>query len=228
MRGYYAYLCAEAIRKDNPATYLASPKLGKSLPDTLDEEEVTRLLDGALLLEDKAQALMMSAGIEMLYATGLRISELLSLRESALIANDKTVTIMGKGGKERLVLLTDIALEKTTCWISWRHDHHPEFQDDILFSKDNKPVSREDFARLLKKIASLVDIAPTKISPHKLRHSFATHMLNRGADLRVLQTMLGHADIATTQIYTSTRSDRLSGLVRDMHPLARQGKGELE
>ena len=228
LRGYYAYLCAEAIRKDNPATYLASPKLGKSLPDTLDEEEVTRLLDGALLLEDKAQALMMSAGIEMLYATGLRISELLSLRESALIANDKTVTIMGKGGKERLVLLTDIALEKTTRWISWRHDHHPEFQHDILFSKDNKPVSREDFARLLKKIASLVDIAPTKISPHKLRHSFATHMLNRGADLRVLQTMLGHADIATTQIYTSTRSDRLSGLVRDMHPLAREGKGELE
>ena len=228
LRGYYAYLCAEAIRKDNPATYLASPKLGKSLPDTLDEEEVTRLLDGALLLEDKAQALMMSAGIEMLYATGLRISELLSLRESALIANDKTVTIMGKGGKERLVLLTDIALEKTTRWISWRHDNHPEFQDDILFSKDNKPVSREDFARLLKKIASLVDIAPTKISPHKLRHSFATHMLNRGADLRVLQTMLGHADIATTQIYTSTRSDRLSGLVRDMHPLARQGKGELD
>ena len=228
LRGYYAYLCAEAIRKDNPATYLASPKLGKSLPDTLDEEEVTRLLDGALLLEDKAQALMMSAGIEMLYATGLRISELLSLRESALIANDKTLTIMGKGGKERLVLLTDIALEKTIRWISWRHDHHPEFQDDILFSKENKPVSREDFARLLKKIASLVDIAPTKISPHKLRHSFATHMLNRGADLRVLQTMLGHADIATTQIYTSTRSDRLSGLVRDMHPLARQGKGELE
>ena len=112
LRGYYAYLCAEAIRKDNPATYLASPKLGKSLPDTLDEEEVTRLLDSALLLEDKAQALMMSAGIEMLYATGLRISELLSLRESALIANDKTVTIMGKGGKERLVLLTDIELKK--------------------------------------------------------------------------------------------------------------------
>lgn len=228
LRGYYAYLCAEQARLDNPASYLSSPKMAKTLPATLSEEEVIKLLQGAEQLSPLADALMMSAGLELLYATGMRISELLSLEQSAVLQDDKSLTIKGKGGKERLVLLTDISLEKARRWVSWRHENQPDYHGDWLFSRGYKPVSRDVFARLLKQIAALSDISQDKVSPHKLRHSFATHMLNRGADLRVLQTMLGHADIATTQIYTTTRSDRLSGLVQDMHPLARRSTPDVE
>ena len=228
LRGYYAYLCAEQLRDDNPASHLSSPKMAKTLPSTLTEEEVVRLLQAAEQLKTLEDALMMSAGLELLYATGLRISELLSLSENAVLQEEKSLTISGKGGKERLVLLTDIALEKARRWLSWRHEHQPNYTQDKLFSRGNKPLNREAFARLLKQIASLSGISQDKVSPHKLRHSFATHMLNRGADLRVLQTMLGHADIATTQIYTQTRSDRLQGLVQDMHPLARGSAPDVE
>lgn len=228
LRGYYAYLCAEHVREDNPASYLSSPKMAKALPASLSEEQVIQLLQGAEQLQPLEDALMMSAGLELLYATGMRISELLSLRENAVLQEDKSLTIIGKGGKERLVLLTDIALEKARRWISWRHEHQTDYQEDWLFSRGNKAVSREIFARLLKQIAAGSGVPQDKVSPHKLRHSFATHMLNRGADLRVLQTMLGHADIATTQIYTQTRSDRLSGLVHDMHPLARGGTPDVD
>lgn len=228
LRGFFAYLCGEAIRTDNPTANLSNPKLGTSLPASLSEEEVMALIVGAQKLPKEEQALMMSAGLEILYATGLRISELLSLRESAILAQEKNLTISGKGGRERIVLLTDIALEKALCWVTWRHKNQPAYLNEALFSYKQKPLSRYDFARKCKQIAKLVGIAPEKISPHKVRHSFATHMLNRGADLRSLQTMLGHADIATTQIYTKTRSDRLSGLVQDMHPLANLPDGELE
>lgn len=228
LRGFYAYLCGEGVRLDNPSVNLSAPKTAPALPVSLSEAEVARLIEGAGRLPISEQALMMQAGLEILYATGMRISELLSLSEQAILAKEKTVTITGKGGKERLVLLTDIALEKAMAWLSWRHKNQPHYLDEALFSLKAKPISRQEFARLLKQIAHLSDIAAEKVSPHKLRHSFATHMLNRGADLRVLQTMLGHADIATTQIYTKTRSDRLSGLVRDMHPLARHGDGEVD
>ena len=228
LRGYYSFLCAEGIRHDNPTANLSNPKLGTSLPASLSEDEVMILIDGAQKLPQEEQALMMSAGLEILYATGLRISELLSLRESAILAQEKNLTITGKGGRERIVLLTDIALEKALLWVTWRHKNQPAYLDEVLFSYREKPISRYDFARHCKQIAGLVGIASDKVSPHKIRHSFATHMLNRGADLRSLQTMLGHADIATTQIYTKTRSDRLSGLVQDMHPLANLPDGELE
>lgn len=228
LRGFYAYLCGEGLREDNPSANLSSPKIAASLPASLSEEEVARLIAGAPQLPSQEQGLMMEAGLELLYATGLRISELLSLREGAILAQEKSLTITGKGGRERIVLLTDIALEKALAWLSWRHKYQPSYLDEALFSHKGNVLSRQEFARLLKEIARLADIAPDKVSPHKVRHSFATHMLNRGADLRVLQTMLGHADIATTQIYTKTRSDRLSGLVQDMHPLARGADGELE
>ncbi|MGC6516609.1 MAG: tyrosine recombinase [Candidatus Puniceispirillaceae bacterium] len=228
LRGYYAYLCAEAIRDDNPSSHLSNPKLAPSVPASLSEAEVEALIAGADHLPDKEQSLVMAAGLELLYATGLRISELLSLPETAILQADKSLTITGKGNKDRIVLLTDIALEKAMKWVNWRHESQPDYLEDRLFSLRKTPLSREKFARLLKQIAQLSDIPPERVSPHKLRHSFATHMLNRGADLRVLQTMLGHADIATTQIYTKTRSDRLSGLVQDMHPLARSGDGALK
>jgi len=228
LRGFYAYLCGEGLRTDNPSVNVASPKTSPAIPQALSEKDVVRLIDKARHLPDEEQALMMSAGLEMLYATGLRISELLAIEESTLLTREKTLTIRGKGGKERLVLLTDMASEAALRWIAWRHEKQPDYLDKALFSWRKKPLTRDDFARLLKQIAALAGIAAERVSPHKLRHSFATHMLNRGADLRVLQTMLGHADIATTQIYTKTRSDRLSGLVQDMHPLARMTDGEVE
>ena len=228
LRGFYAYLCGEGVRADNPCLNVASPKTSPAIPQALSEQDVVRLIECAGQLPDEEQALMMSAGLEMLYATGLRISELLALEERTILAKDKTVTVTGKGGKERLVLLTDMACDAAARWITWRHEKQPDYLDEALFSYRKKPLSRNDFARFLKQIARLAGIATDKVSPHKLRHSFATHMLNRGADLRVLQTMLGHADIATTQIYTKTRSDRLSGLVKDMHPLARVTDGEVD
>ena len=228
LRGFYAYLCGEGIRDDNPSVNVSAPKTNRALPQSLSETEVAALIDGALQLPQEEAALMMSAGLEILYATGLRISELLGLSEQAILAQETSLTIRGKGGKDRIVLLTDLAHEKAMRWLSWRHDNQPHYQNEALFSLHAKPVRREEFARLLKQIAHLISLAPEKVSPHKLRHSFATHMLNRGADLRVLQTMLGHADIATTQIYTKTRSDRLSGLVQDMHPLARGTDGEVD
>lgn len=228
LRGFYTYLCAEAIRKDNPSLTLSSPKKAEILPETLSEDEVARLIDGASCLASEEASVMMAAGLELLYATGMRISELLSLRESTLLAQEAHITMKGKGGKERIVLVTDIARQKALAWIAWRHNNQPHYLEEALLSLNAKPLNRFEFSRLLKQIAAKVGIAPDKVSPHKLRHSFATHMLNRGADLRVLQTMLGHADIATTQIYTKTRSDRLSGLVQDMHPLANLPDGELE
>ena len=228
LRGYYGFLCVEAVRSDNPILHIDGPKMGQSLPQSLSEEEVVQLIASADAMAEKQEALMMAAALEMLYATGLRISELLALREQDVLHQQMSLTITGKGGKQRLILLTDMAVQKARDWIAWRHEHQSDYQDEALFSYHKKPIKRAQFAKLLKQIAALAKIAPHRVSPHKLRHSFATHMLNRGADLRVLQTMLGHADIATTQIYTKTRNDRLSGLVKDMHPLARGTDGEVE
>ena len=228
LRGYFGFLCGEAMRTDNPVLHIDSPKTAQNLPQSLSEEEVVQLLSAASLLPQPQEALMMAAALEMLYATGLRISELLHLTERDVLQQQKSLTITGKGGKERLILLTDVAVEKARAWIAWRHEHQTDYQEEWLFSYRKKPMGRAQFSKLLKQIAQLAKIPPQKVSPHKLRHSFATHMLNRGADLRVLQTMLGHADIATTQIYTKTRNDRLAGLVHDMHPLARQVDGEVD
>ena len=228
LRGYYAFLSSEGVRRDNPASHLDSPKAGQALPESLTEAEVAGLIEGARHLPHREDAMMMDAALELLYVTGLRISELLHLRERDILQQEQSLTIIGKGGKERLILLTDLSLEKAMRWLGWRHKNQPDYLDEALFSRHKKPLGRAQFAIMLKQIAGIAGIAPTKVSPHKLRHSFATHMLNRGADLRTLQVMLGHADISTTQIYTKTRNDRLSGLVQDMHPLARGGDGEVE
>ena len=228
LRQYFAYLCAENIRQDNPTLQLESPKNTTYLPASLSEDEVIRLLEAAQKLPDEEWGLMMSAGLELLYATGLRISELLDLKIGDIQKSEASLTVIGKGRKERVVLVTELSLEKLALWLDWRDHHQSDVTMTALFTNRRKPVNRAQFARWLKKIAVLAGISPDKISPHKLRHSFATHMLNRGADLRSLQTMLGHADIATTQIYTKTRNDRLSGLVSDMHPLASKRDGALE
>ena len=228
LRQYFAYLCSEKIRDDNPASLLEAPKSAEHLPQTLSEADIVSLIEASRLLPDKELALMVEAALETLYSTGLRISELISLRASDMRHQSKSLTVKGKGGKERIVMVNDIAKTKANLWLDWRDQYQPDCLEEALFTKNKRPASRNDLARLFKQTASLAQIDPAKVSPHKLRHSFATHMLNRGADLRSLQTMLGHADISTTQIYTKTRSDRLAGLVSDMHPLARKPDGKVD
>ena len=228
LRQYYAYLCSEKIRDDNPASLLEAPKSAEHLPQTLSEADIVSLIEASRLLPDKELALMVEAALETLYSTGLRISELISLRASDMRHQSLSLTVKGKGGKERIVMVNDIAKAKANLWLDWRDQYQPDCLEEALFTKNKRPASRNDLARLFKQTASLAQIDPAKVSPHKLRHSFATHMLNRGADLRSLQTMLGHADISTTQIYTKTRSDRLAGLVSDMHPLARKPDGKVD
>ena len=159
--------------------------------------------------------------LEILYATGLRVSELVSLLVVQFRRDPQTILVKGKGGRERMVPLGETAREAAVRWIECR-DANPAFvQSDFMFPVlSGGPMSRHQFARLLKKLALAADIDAGRVSPHKLRHSFATHMLNRGADLRSLQSLLGHADISTTQIYTASRPDRLAGLVTSAHPLA--------
>ena len=228
LRQFFAYLCSEKIRDDNPASILEAPKSAEHLPQTLSEAEIVALIEASKLLPESEIALMVEAALETLYSTGLRISELISLRAADMRHQSMSITVKGKGGKERIVMVNDIAKAKANLWLDWRDQHQPDYLEDALFTRGKKPVSRNDLARLFKQTASLAQIDPAKVSPHKLRHSFATHMLNRGADLRSLQTMLGHADISTTQIYTKTRSDRLAGLVSDMHPLARKPDGKVD
>ena len=228
LRQYFAYLCQEMIRDDNPASILEAPKGTSHIPQSLSEEEVILLIEASRFLPEEELALMVEAALEILYSTGLRISELTSLKAADLRHKSMTITVKGKGGKERLVMVNDVAKAKANLWLDWRDKHQADCLQDLLFTKGGHAVSRNEFGRLFKQTAYLAKIDPAKVSPHKLRHSFATHMLNRGADLRSLQTMLGHADISTTQIYTKTRSDRLAGLVSDMHPLARKPTGNVD
>jgi integrase/recombinase XerD len=159
--------------------------------------------------------------LEILYATGLRVSELVGLLVSQFRRNPEVILVTGKGGRERVVPLGDTARAAAARWIECRDRNAGFVLSDFMFlSDDGSAMTRHQFAQMLKKLAIAADIDAAQVSPHKLRHSFATHMLNRGADLRSLQSLLGHADISTTQIYTASRPDRLAGLVASAHPLA--------
>ena len=166
--------------------------------------------------------------LEILYASGLRVSELVSLKVRAVQRRDGCLMIKGKGGKERLVPLTQPAIEAITMWLARRDQSLPENMavreraEPFLFPSSSKSghMTRERFAQILKELAIEAGLEPSKISPHVLRHAFATHLLANGADLRSVQTLLGHADISTTQIYTHVLDERMKALVFDMHPLA--------
>ena len=168
----------------------------------------------------------MEAALELLYAGGLRISELLGLKIQDISPQKSALMITGKGGKERLVPITELALQRALDWLAFRDKDGPIPHTDQLLSGRDREMNRQSFSLLLKKIARIAGIDASRVSPHILRHSFATHMLNRGADLRTLQALLGHADIATTQIYTRTRPDRLKGLVVSAHPLAKNAENK--
>ena len=225
LRQFTSWALEEGLREDNPTLWLANPSLPVILPKSLSELEIIRLLDAAAKLEPKTDALKAHTMMEILYATGLRVSELVSLLVAQFRRNPQVILVAGKGGRERVVPLGDAARYAAMRWIEFRDTQEVFIGSNYMFPTNRgKVMSRQKFAQILGKIAVLADIDVKRVSPHKLRHSFATHMLNRGADLRSLQSMLGHADISTTQIYTSSRPERLAGLVSSSHPLARRSQ----
>jgi integrase/recombinase XerD len=224
MRQMMAWLVEERLREDNPCRWIDNPKQQPSLPKSLSEAEISALILAATTATPRANALLMSAILELLYATGLRVSELVSLTCDAFRRDQETIIVTGKGGRERLVALGAPARNAVASWLEWRDCNGDYVTSGFLFPTPTGHISRQEFSVRLKKLAMAAGLDPRKVSPHVVRHSFATHMLNRGADLRGLQMLLGHADISTTQVYTATRPDRLAGLVASAHPLAHRNQ----
>ena len=225
VRQFYRFALGEGWRADDPSRRLDAPKQGRSLPRTLSGDEVERLLTAAAT-RDGAAGLRMVALVELAYASGLRVSELLGLKVEAVRRDPAFLIIRGKGGKERLAPLNASARAAVKAWLIARDAARPEKAPDSpwLFPSASAKghLTPRRFAQLLDQAALDAGIDPARVSPHVLRHAFATHLLEGGADLRVVQTLLGHADIATTQIYTHVATDRLAHVVRDKHPLARE------
>ena len=224
LRQFFRFLLSENVRADDPSATVDAPKRGRRLPKVLLETEITGLLDAARAL-DGDQGLRAMALLEVLYAAGLRVSELLSLPVSAAAARGGVLIVRGKGNKERMVPLTRAAKEALKCWLPAREKRNGD-SSPWLFPSPNrkKHLTRQWFAQLLKELAIDAGLDPRRVSPHVLRHAFASHLLAHGADLRVVQEMLGHADVATTQIYTHVLEERLKNAVREHHPLARASR----
>ncbi len=224
IRQFHRFLFTEGRRGDDPTATIDSPRQGRALPKVLSEDEVSLMLEVSRSEETPA-GLRMRALLEMLYATGMRVSELVNLPLSAVARDQDFVTVRGKGGKERLVPLTRRAREAITAYKVVRPVFMPKGSESKwLFPSNGKEghLTRQRFGQMLKELAVLSGISPSKVSPHVLRHAFASHLLAHGADLRVVQQLLGHSDISTTQIYTHVLNERLARLVSDKHPLARK------
>jgi integrase/recombinase XerD len=227
IRQLYRFLYAEGHRADDPAAVLDGPKRGRSLPKVLSVKQVDDLLAAARAamnaepLPERLRAARLACLIEVLYATGLRVSELVALPEAAARRDQRMLVVRGKGGRERLVPLNDAAKHIMADYLALRTEAKLE-KSRWLFPSfgESGHLSRQHFARELKSLAAAAGLKPAQVSPHVLRHAFASHLLQNGADLRVVQTLLGHADISTTQIYTHVLEERLKSLVRDLHPLA--------
>ena len=217
LRQFFHFLVADNRRPDDPSFGLDSPRLGRSLPKFLGEDAVLRLIEAAERRPERTR-LRDTALIELLYATGLRVSELVTLPFSAVARGQTTLLVRGKGGKERMIPLGLAAANAVAACIQVREPKASRW----LFPGDRggRPLTREAAALMLKRLAVEAGLPPSTVSPHVLRHSFASHLLAGGADLRSVQQMLGHADIATTQIYTHVQEERLKSLVRSAHPLA--------
>lgn len=228
VRQFYRFVLGEGWRSDDPSRRLDAPKQGRSLPKILSREDIDALL-AAVANRDQAAAVRTLALIELAYASGLRVSELLNLRVEAVRRDPAWLTIRGKGGKERLAPLNDAARAAVRAWLDVRDAARkplpsggPAPDSPWLFPSRGAGgrLTPRRFAQILDQAAIDAGIDPARVSPHVLRHAFATHLLEGGADLRVVQTLLGHADIATTQIYTHVATDRLSQVVQRHHPLA--------
>ena len=223
LRQFFAFLVAEGIRNDDPTASVESPRRGRPLPKVLSEADVGKLLACARAVKGP-RGVRLVALVELLYATGLRVSELVGLPVGALARDRSVVTVRGKGGKERMVPLSLPAQEAIEAWLPVR----PQFMANdknspwLFPSKSAKEghLTRGMFALQLKELAVDAGLSVSAVSPHVLRHAFASHLLAHDADLRSVQQMLGHADISTTQIYTHVLDERLKSLVRNFHPLA--------
>jgi integrase/recombinase XerD len=229
IRQLYRFLYSEGHRGDDPAAVIEGPKRGRSLPKVLSIQQVDDLLaqarDGvkAEAKSERLRAARLNCLLEVLYATGLRVSELVALPEAAARRDQRMLVIRGKGGRERLVPLNDQAKRTMTDYLTMRAEAKLD-KSKWLFPSfgESGHLSRQHFARELKALAGAAGLKASQVSPHVLRHAFASHLLQNGADLRVVQTLLGHADISTTQIYTHVLEERLKSLVRDLHPLAEE------
>ena len=232
IRQLYRFLYAEGHRRDDPAAVIEGPKRGRVLPKVLSIAEVDRLLaaahaganDGARSDAERLRALRLTCLLEVLYATGLRVSELIALPASAARRDERMLVVRGKGGKERLVPLNQAARTAMRAYLDRLAEGERHASSKWLFPSfgESGHLTRQHVARELKSLVAGAGIAPERVSPHVLRHAFASHLLQNGADLRVVQTLLGHADISTTQIYTHVLDERLKSLVRDLHPLGEE------
>src|SRR5690242_11754113 len=219
LRQFHRFLLREGVRDDDPTSLLDAPRLPRTLPKYLSEQEIEALFEAARQLSGHRRAVALAA-LEILYATGLRVSELLALPRRALAADAAVLLIRGKGGTERLVPLSKAAKEAAAALV----DQQDATSRYLFHGREpRRPLTRQAFFLLLKDVALQAGLDPARVSPHVLRHSFASHLLAHGADLRSLQLLLGHSDIATTQIYTHVLSERLQQLVEAHHPLARRG-----
>lgn len=224
----YRFAFEEGWREDNPAIRISGPGRDKRLPKTLEVEEVDRLLSAA---RDTSEPVRNTCLVELLYATGMRVSELVSLPVSAARGDPRMLLVQGKGGKERMVPLSDGARIAMIEWLSLRDRAEDAAKQNgttpsrFLFPSRSKAghLTRHRFFTLIKEIAVIAGISPARVTPHTLRHAFATHLLAGGADLRSIQTLLGHADVGTTEIYTHVLDERLKALVLEHHPLVKDG-----
>jgi len=236
IRQFYRFALSEGWRADDPAARIGGPRPARKLPGTLSVAEVERLLDAALIRPGakagaKAGRARLTCLVELLYATGLRVSELVSLPAASARGNPRMLLVTGKGGRERMVPLSEPAREALAAWLVVRDAAEAERRraggrpSPWLFPSRGKlgHLTRIGFYHALKKLAVAAGLDPTRISPHTLRHAFATHLLANGADLRVIQQLLGHVDVSTTEIYTHVLDERLKALVLENHPLARGG-----
>ena len=230
IRQFFRFLLAENLRADDPSSAIDSPKLGRPLPKILSLAEVETLLDAAKDASARAgeglarrRALRLYALLETLYATGLRVSELIALPRAVLTTDDQVLTIKGKGGRERLVPLNETARAALAAHLDAVRADEADGKRVSLWlfpSSGGQHLTRQRLGQELKSLAIAAGIEPSRVSPHVLRHAFASHLLDRGADLRTVQQLLGHADISTTQIYTHVIEERLRRLVEQHHPLA--------
>lgn len=230
MRQYFQYLIGEGLRKDDPTSNIESPKQTRTLPKILSEDQVTNLIQTASKKKGPDGKRLVTL-LEVLYATGLRVSELVGLPLSAISADRRSIMIKGKSGKERVMPLSEPARRALNAYLEVRHlfilPGREAVQKKWLFpsrTSEKGHLTRQRFAQILKDLGDDAGMELGAVSPHVLRHAFATHMLNRGADLRSVQKMLGHADIATTQIYTHMLSDKMKDMVKEHHPLAKKNK----
>ena len=235
LRHLFRFLLNERIRSDDPAAILSGPKRGRSLPKVLSIADVDRMLSHAKEATRAAtasptqrlRAVRLYCLLEVLYATGLRVSELVTLPRSAATRDARMIVVRGKGSKERLVPLNDASRQAMADYLAAMQAQTGAKSKASVASKwlfpsfgESGHLTRQHFARDLKDLAIAAGLAARQVSPHVLRHAFASHLLHNGADLRIVQTLLGHTDISTTQIYTHVVEERLKAMVRDLHPLS--------